>query len=299
MTVTVLVAVGVCVCSVGGQPDMKQADRNALDIRRPRPDRAYIHVYDRPGPAARPQFSMLLPEFIRTDAGDVVPVDKRPVRSYLHMQPTRWEDLGAGRWRMTQTHAGYVTYEVTLTPTPDAVYLDWRVRNDTQQVWKHLTGNFCTGAGWCPFTGPGAWYNPTFQPAPPPPKATDPAQAQRETYKAMVRCWTHELLRRQVSVHTPGGWRTYPDAVKDMDVGLVARRSLDGTTVLAQAWNVPAPASHGPHLCVHLSPMIAAELAPGAWASARGATYLLKGTLDELLARYRRDVVRQAASPAD
>lgn len=299
MTATVLAALAVGVGGMGaaqpalpltgGQRGMTQTAKSALHIRFPQPDRAYVHVYDGPGRDGRPLFSMLLPEFIKTDAGDVVPVDKRPVRSYFHMQPTQWADLGEGRWRMTQTHPGHVTYEVTLTPTPDAVYLDWRIRNDTQQVWKNLIGNFCTGAGWAPFSGPGTWHNPDFQCAPPPPKSGDPKQARQETYKAMVHTWTHDLVRQKVWVHTPRGWRRYPDAVGDMDVGLVARRSLDGRKLLAQAWDKPAPASHGPHLCIHLSPMVAAKLDPGEWASARGATYLLEGTLDDLLGRFRRD----------
>jgi hypothetical protein len=258
-----------------------------MHVRFPGTDVAYVHVYDRPGSGAGPLFSLLLPEFIRNDGVNIIPVDKRPVRSYMHMQPSKWEDLGRGRWRMTQTHPGYLTYEVSLTPKQDALYLGWRLRNDTQGPWRRVTGNFCSATGWLPFIPPGGWRNADFQPGPPPAPATSPGRAQQT--KGMVKRWLNDLLRKNVWVHTPTGWRPYPDGKKDMDVALIACRSLDGKKLFAQAWDQPAQPSHGPHLCIHLVPMVAEELRPGQWACARGAIYLIEGTLDQLLDRYRRD----------
>jgi hypothetical protein len=263
-----------------------------LHVRFDDPNAAYIWVYDGPGADARPLFEMLLPEVIESDGVDVMPVEKRPVKSYYHMQPTTWRDQGGGRWRMSQSHPGYLTYEIALTPAADALYLKWRVRNDTDEPWRDLTGLFCTGSGWGFFTGPHGWYNPDFQPAPPPPVSDDPGEAEREFRKSMIDQWKGERVKENVWVHTPDGWRRYPDAAPDMDVPLIACQSLDGRKLLALGWEKPARASHGGHLCIHLHPMIAEELPPGEWASSRGVTYVLEGSLDDLLERYRQDFSR-------
>ncbi len=276
-------------CAHFTDDEIGSSEHAKLHVNLPEPDVAYIWVYDGPGDDARPLFEMLLPEVIQSDGVDVIPVEERPVRSYFHMQPSKWEELGDGRWLMLQTHPGYVTYEIALTPAADALHLEWRIRNDTGEPWKELTGLFCTGAGWGSYTGAHGWYNPDFQPAPPLPVAEDPREAEREFRMSMINRWRDELVKENVWVHTPDGWRRYPDAATDMDVPLIACRSLDGQKLLALAWDTPARASHGGHLCIHLVPMVAGELPPGEWASSHGAAYVLEGSLDDLLERYRKD----------
>lgn len=283
-------ALASCAHLEGGNPGASPP--TPLDVRVPEPNHAYIWAYDGPGDDARPLFEMLLPEAIHTAGVDVMPVEARPVRSYFHMQPSTWEERGNGRSLMTQTHPGYMTYEIALTPVADALYLEWRIRNDTCKPWMDLTALFCAGAGWGSYTGEHDWYNPDFQPPPPPPVAIDPKEAMREFRLSMINKWRNELVKENVWVHTPDGWKRYPDAAPQMNVPLIACRSLDGTKLLALAWDTPAQASHGGHLCIHLVPRVAEELRPGEWATSRGATYVLEGSLHDLLERYRQDFER-------
>ncbi|MCH2211101.1 MAG: hypothetical protein MK110_07350 [Fuerstiella sp.] len=266
-----------------------RSSTTALHIRRPDPNAAYVYVYSGPGTADRPLFEMLLPEYIHNDGREILAAEKRPVHSYYHMQPTDWEDLGNGRWRMTQTHPGYLTYQIELSTTVDALYLNFRIRNETSEPWRNLSVNFCSGSGWGDFQPPNNWFNPDFQPAPPPPVSRDPQKAAREIYLGMVSRWQDQVLPQHVWVHTDGGWKRYQEDGHRVDLPLIVCRSLDGQKLLAQAWNRKSPVSHGPHLCIHLAPVIANKVEPGEWVTARGATYLMDGSLQNVLDRYQSD----------
>ncbi len=260
-----------------------------LHIRLPAPTSAYVFIYSGPAAADRPLFEMLLPEYIHNNGKEIVPTEKRPVYSYYHMQPTDWVDLGGGRWRMTQTHPGYLTYQIKLTTAADALYLDFRIRNETSEPWTKLSVNFCSGSGWGDFQPPNDWFNPDFQPSPPPPIARDPRKAAREVYHGMVARWQNEVLPQNVWVHTHEGWKRYLEGKNQVDMPLIVCKSLDGKKLLAQAWNKQAPVSHGPHLCIHLAPVIADKVESGQWATARGATYLMEASLQDVLDRYQSD----------
>src|SRR4051795_7210682 len=73
----------------------------ALDLRHSRT--GFITLFDGQGKDARELFNMMIPEYIKEGDRDAVLEDKRPVRScFFHVQPSKWEKLKGGRWRMSQ-----------------------------------------------------------------------------------------------------------------------------------------------------------------------------------------------------
>src|SRR5258708_4271773 len=98
----------------------------AFDLRHDR--KGFITLVDGPDHGARELFNMMIPEYIKLGDRDAVPEDRKPLRScFFHVQPSKWEKLEGGRWRMSQDYPDYLGFEVVLTPTPDALYLAWRV----------------------------------------------------------------------------------------------------------------------------------------------------------------------------
>jgi len=238
----------------------------ALDVGHSK--NGFITLLDGPGKGAREMFNMMIPEYIKEGDRDAVPEDKRPVRScFFHEQPSKWEKLKGGRWRMSQDYPDYLGFEVVLTPARDAVYLAWRVRNNKKkEALKDVSGDFCCGCK-------------AFLQASLPPKAGLPK-------------W-EELVFRQASVYSPKKkWRPYPQG-GDSDALILACRSLDKEKMLAHASDRVGGASHAfANTCIHHSARVAKEIAPGEWSPwQRRAVYLLSGTQDDLLARYKRDFV--------
>jgi hypothetical protein len=238
--------------------------RAAIDLRHS--TNGFIVLCDGPGEAARPLFNMMIPEYIKTGDRDAVPEDKKPRRScFFHVQPSEWKKLAGDRWRMSQDYPGYLGFEVVLTPAPDALYLAWRIRNNNpKEALEDVSGDFCCGCK-------------DFLTASLAPEASLPR-------------W-EKLVFRQASVYSPGKkWRPYPQG-GDSDALILACRSLDGERLIAHASDRIGNGSHAfANTCIHHSARVAKQIAPGQWSPwQRRAVYLLRGTQDDLLARYEQD----------
>lgn len=105
--------------------------------------------------------------------------------------------------------------------------------------------------------------------------------------------------RRRELVHYPvvgGGPLSWMEAVPDWgasadvaDVGLVAVVAADGQHVLGLAWERPRSILSNWFIpCVHADPMWP-QCPPKSRVEVRGMLYLIEGTLDDLLDRYRED----------
>lgn len=236
-------------------------------------NRGFITLFDGPGADAHELFNMMIPEYIKIGDRDAVPEDKRPVPScFFHVQPSKWEKLENHRWRMSQDYPEYLGFEVVLTPSRDALYFAWRIRNNKQrEALKDLNGDFCCGCK--------AFLSASLPSA------------------ASLPKW-EQLVFKQALVYSPTRkWRPYPQG-GDPDALLLACQSLDGKKLLAHASDRVGGASHAfANTCIHHSAPVAKELAPGQWSPwQRRAVYLLSGTQDDLLARYQRDFADSARS---
>ncbi|MBI3875996.1 MAG: hypothetical protein HY300_08575 [Verrucomicrobia bacterium] len=230
-----------------------------------------ITLFDGSGEKAQPIFNMLIPEYIKVDGVDAVPEHKKPRGGcFFHTQPSKWEKLGDNRWRMSQDYPEYLKFEVVLTTTPDAVYLAWRIRNYRKEPIKKLSGDFCCGCK-------------NFLAGKPVPELRFPN-------------W-EELVFKQASVYSPTkGWRTMEQG--NHGVSMIACRSLNGKKILAHASDRIGDGSHAVgNTCIHHSSEVSDLLDPGQWSPwQRRAVYLLDGTLDDLLGRYRRDFAEGATT---
>ncbi len=79
--------------------------------------------------------------------------------------------------------------------------------------------------------------------------------------------------------------------------GLIGCVSEDGEWMLAMAWEPYQELFQGVIVCLH-SDFRLGGLAPGEEKRARGRVYLLRGSVDDLTARYERDFPRQATEQA-
>jgi hypothetical protein len=246
---------------------------------------------------------MLLPEIVADNGGEIIPPDQLPVDSWLHIQPTQWESLGNGGWQGRQGFPGYFSSTVTVTPEEDGLALEWTLRNESARTFREPYGNFCLGSGWAGtgFAPPDGWFNADFQ-EPQTSAETEPAKQPQDLYRQFVDNWLDHLARKNVWVHEGSGWERYSCVphtlfrirswdleVSEKPVSRIALESLDGTKVLAQGWSVPGRACIGPHLCIHLCPVVAEELRPGEAGTITGAAYLLEGGREEVLERCRKE----------
>lgn len=272
-----------------------------LVIGIPEPDRCYVHVYEGPDTESKPLFSMLLPEFVADSSGEIIPPERLPVDSWLHMQPTRWEDLGDGSWSALQSFPGYLTSGTVISPVEEGLELKWTLTNESDRCFQQPYGNFCLGSGWAGtgFQPPEGWFNPDFQEVQTSMKV-DASEGQQELYRKFVDNWRNNLMPKNVWIHDGDRWEKYASArhsalpmrswemeATECRVRVIAMESLDGGRVLAQGWGAPGRACIGPHLCIHLCPVVAERLEPGEKATVKGRANLLEGNRETALERHR------------
>jgi hypothetical protein len=94
-------------------------------------------------------------------------------------------------------------------------------------------------------------------------------------------------------IHTAGTWKRMADTDRGKeftDDPVVAVTSPDSRYVFAIAWPHPRSILTNTELgCVHADPILP-ECPPGRRVHVRGKLYLIEGTLDDLLARVRREL---------
>lgn len=82
----------------------------------------------------------------------------------------------------------------------------------------------------------------------------------------------------------------WPLSNADAGAGLIVRESTDGKWVAGIAWERFLSAQgHNPWRCMHLSVLVG-PLARGDTRTIRGWIYLLQGTKEDVLNRYRQDI---------
>jgi hypothetical protein len=235
--------------------------------------KAIVNVLDDAGTVLT---TMYFPEYIKADGfGDeVVPQSARPVNttSFYYIQPSTWEDLGNGAWKMTQDYPGYIKFEVVITPGNGALYYAMRIFNYRNQPLVNLTSDFDASCKQLLESG-----GQTLDQLP---------------------AWFTTLVYQQASSWSPSaGWQLYPQG-GPKNINLLACQSMDRSRVVALAMEQIGEGTHAnSNTCIHTIGLISASLAPNAWSAwQHRAVYVLTGDLNAVSSRFQQDFVQGGAS---
>ena len=242
-----------------------------------------------------PAFRVLLPEFIRGNGvsyGDLT-----------HIIPGVWTATPRGV-RGAYRVGDELGVEVSIDCGRREVNIDLTVTNRSPRTLTDLWVDVCTAANNLP--GKPDWSNETFLPGQPLDRAIQ------------GRYWYEVVAPRRLFAITPSGRTAMHPHPNDPDPGAVALYSFvpsaaadaracvvtsaDGVSHLYQAWNTPCrwctPCPG--NACMHLHPLLAETLAPGASARLRGIVGIHRGdgaSLARAVERFRADPGAPYRSP--
>ncbi len=221
-----------------------------------------------------PAFRLVLPEFIFVES---------PKLKYsgTHMIPGRWEKIADG---LRGTYRVGQAFEATveITGKDKTVDMTMGLRNLTTDPMKNVSMLVCSSVNHLP--GNPSWANPLFMPA------TMPLDRDLQG-----RYWYQHVTPQGLRALGPKGWvathphpdNPDPDGVpqynflpsRTADWTAYAAQSLDGKCLLFQSWDrpsgyeIPCPGN----ACMHLRPLVAERLEPGATATIHGRAGLFEG----------------------
>ena len=230
-----------------------------------------------------PSYRVLLPEHIMADESRY---------KVLHMVPGRWQWQG-GRYCGEFDVADSFGVSVALTPRKQDVLVVLGIHNRLDHAIKNVRVEICTALNHLP--GEPNWCNRAFMPADVP---LDRSQ--------QGRAWFEQISPSRLFALTAGGWIAIhpcpdlPDAEamplysfttsERPDAMACAVGSLDGESWFFQAWSsncdwqTPCPGN----CCMHLCPVVAAEIASGGRAEVHGIVGIHSGDRDSLAERLRK-----------
>jgi hypothetical protein len=219
---------------------------------------------------------MYMPEYIKSDEfGDnTVPPSARPQNTiFYYLQPSQWQDLGNGSWKMTQDYPGYIKFEIVFTPGQNAIYFAMRVFNYRSTPITNVTSDFDTScketllaSGWT--VGNPDWY-------------------------------TTLVFQQAHMFSEAGGWQAYPNGgTGSTPTKILACQNLNTTQVVALAMENPGQGTHASaHTCIHTIGQLSASLAPNTWSPwQHRAVYVISGSLNDVSNRYHQEFVMGGAN---
>jgi len=259
------------------QPD-GAAGRPGLRLVQQSPNCADFDVI--PAGWQQPAFRLLLPEQISAEGSQPLNVGG------THCIAGEWHATPAGIAGVYRVGEA-LEVSVELEGRESVVDIRMTIRNLTDDVLRNVRVFFCSGVDHLPGT-PG-WSNRMFIP---PDVPLDRS--------AQGRYWFEQLTPRRLRALRPQGWTTmhpspeapsrdpgpvynFAPSVTD-DTVACAVQSLDGAWLLYQAWDRPgqhATPCRG-NACMHLHPLAAESIEPGATAVLRGRSGLFQGDWDSL-----------------
>lgn len=230
-----------------------------------------------------PAFRVLLPEKITADG--IGPL------TAVHMIPGEWRHGDSGsNGTFAVAHALHVS--VGLQKGEREVNIDLGVRNLLDHALSNMWVQICANINHLP--GEPGWCNRLFIPDAPLDRLTQ------------GRVWFEQVTPHGLFALTAEGWvgmhpsPDSPDADRvDLysfvrserpDAFACAARSPDGKRLFFQAWSSPcyyATPCPG-NACMHLHPLIAKTLPPGAEGRARGLVGIHEGSCDALAEKLER-----------
>jgi len=224
-----------------------------------------------------PAFRVLLPEFVRADGLDL--------GKLLHTIPGKWfvgRDGATGSFRASPE----ILISVTIECRGMEIAVNLNLKNLSSQPLVNLKADVCASVNHLP--GEPGWCNPAFFPA--------SLALDRDV---QGRYWYEKITPHNLMALTDGGWVEMHPAPRHPDASRVAQYSFvpsseesatactvasaDGRFLFFQAWDTrcnyctPCPGN----ACMHLHPLIAARLEPGAAASVRGRVGIFRGSREE------------------
>jgi len=188
--------------------------------------------------------------------------------------------------RSAEIRADEMGLRLEARAAADGAELVLTARNRSDHDWPELAGIIpCFSPGMDKSGGPATpefANEKTFFPGP---RGLEP----------LVRRTIHwnRAFRSKVDARATGGrfaWTDkWPSAEPDSEAGLIVRESNDGRWAAGIAWSQwLSVQGHNPWRCMHLCARVG-PLKPGESRTLRGRLYLLRGSAEDVLARYRRD----------
>jgi hypothetical protein len=217
----------------------------------------------------------------------------------VHMMPAAWTARPDGLDGVIQS-GQTLLISVSATTAGTELQVSLRVKNLLATEIGDVRADICSAVSHLP--GSPDWLNPRFLPGVP----LDRGVA--------GRVWFEKITPKGLFALTGAGWtpaHPRPDSPDAASVPLYsflrspkveavacAARSPDGRRWFYQGWNVlsrwctPCPGNS----CMHLDPVLAKKLAPGAEAEARGVVGMFDGDRDALTEMLTKKLTRFARS---
>ena len=223
--------------------------------------------------------SVTLPELIN-DAS------RRLVYTDTNLKKVEWHHLPGGAVTSSWREDGLASYQITATPGPDGISLDWTFTNLSAEPWPDAAGNICMRSHGVP-----GLFDPegvrTFM------RQGGQWHSVRDTRSGPGNNWYLPPGREPLEIMQPhlknGEWKIAPF---HPDEAIIAVQSKDGAWTLAQAWK------QSRYLIANISPKYACteappdfgSVAPGETIRAKGKIYITHAGLDGLLSLYAKDL---------
>jgi hypothetical protein len=225
----------------------------------------------------RDTFEVYFPEVIHADDRNLLGPGNR----------AEWRKSAAGGWMTHYLKPAVGEYELKLVPQGDMIDMEWRVRNRSREDWKYASGTADFIFSKAPhFNDPalertflyirGKWV---------PLKDADHSDGQWHWQWYVVRGYRPCRLMGE----RPHPKNAFGLSRDEPELGLAAVVSEDGRMVIGQVFDrVQYFVQNVVRACIHPAAHLG-DIPPSREATSHGKIYFLAGTLQDLLARYRRD----------
>ena len=211
--------------------------------------------------STRNMINMWLPETIACENHGMLLGILREEASYHFSQASD------GSWTTSFEKLGVLTLEARITPVEEGVQLSLEIGNASRDVWEKVRACVCVQ-----FHAAPDFYDP---------------ERKRTFYLSGGQLRTLEGPYRDPGFYGPGQHPGYPQA----DASFIGINSEDGRHVVALWWQEGQQVfgnAHRATLCVHTDPAFQ-DIAPGESAIREGRLYLMQGTQEDALRRFRDD----------
>lgn len=220
---------------------------------------------------------LTLPELINNH-------DSRLVYTDTNLKRVVWQRLENGAIRSMWRQEALAAYELMARPTADGLALEWTISNLGSREWSDAAGNICMRSHNLP-----EFFDPSGERVFV--RSKTRWLSAKETWKRPGRNWylpsgkdVHQLMRPLIGEYQISDFRP--------DEAIVAIRSRDGGSVLAQAWHearywvinlLPN------YACTEASPYLG-TVKPGETVRLTGKIYFFRGDLEKLESSYQSDL---------